>query len=47
MANESPCLTCVRVEDPANCENKNCKVWREWFLKKWIELQYGKREKAD
>lgn len=31
----SPCLRCSRVEDPANCENKNCRLWRMWFLSRW------------
>lgn len=42
MANEKPCLTCTKVKDPENCENKSCKEWREWFLKKWGELHNGK-----
>ena len=47
MSNESPCLTCTRVKDPGNCENKQCKVWREWWLKKWEEIRNGKRKAAD
>lgn len=31
----SPCLTCTRVRDPGNCENKNCRVWQAWFLERW------------
>ena len=42
MANEKPCLTCTRVKNPKNCENKNCQEWREWFIKKWSELHNGK-----
>lgn len=43
MANENicPCIRCTRV-DPSTCENKSCKEWREWFLKKWGELRNGK-----
>lgn len=33
-----PCTTCVRVKDPKACENKNCKAWIEWFLRRWEEL---------
>ncbi len=33
-----PCSNCRRVPKPNNCENKSCKVWREWFLKKWTEI---------
>ena len=38
MANENdvkPCLRCTRVKDPGNCENKNCKQWRGWFIDAW------------
>ncbi len=31
----SPCLTCTRVQNPQECENKNCGVWRRWFIKSW------------
>lgn len=43
MANESPCLTCTKVLYPEKCENKLCKEWREWFLKKWEEIRNGKQ----
>ena len=40
--NQSPCMTCDRVKDPGNCDNKCCKVWQEWFLKKWESYRrYG------
>ncbi len=32
---ESPCLTCTRVKDPQNCENKLCRPWQVWYLKRW------------
>ena len=35
----SPCLTCARVQDPNHCENKNCGVWRKWFLKSWDDIR--------
>ena len=31
----SPCMTCRRVPDPRQCENKLCKPWRAWFLERW------------
>lgn len=31
----SPCLSCTRVTNPANCENKLCGTWRQWFLQRW------------
>lgn len=36
---KNPCETCTRVKDPGNCENKNCRTWREWFVQKWNEMQ--------
>lgn len=39
---ESPCLTCVRVAKPADCENKNCKDWREWWLARWAKIHRPK-----
>ena len=32
---ESPCLTCDRVKKPQDCENKNCRLWRQWFTVNW------------
>ena len=30
-----PCRICYQVADPAECENKHCKVWRQWFISQW------------
>lgn len=38
MANNKPCLTCTRVKDPKNCENKQCWVWQQWWIKRWKEI---------
>ena len=32
---QSPCLSCQRVRDPANCENKLCNEWRSWWIGRW------------
>lgn len=37
----SPCLYCVRVKNPRECENKNCKVWQKWFLARWELLRHN------
>lgn len=34
----SPCLTCKRVADPCDCENKQCKLWSQWFLGRWEQI---------
>ena len=40
---ESPCKGCTRVQNPEGCENKNCKVWKAWFLRRWGEIhRYGR-----
>lgn len=31
----SPCLTCTRVPNPRDCENKQCRLWQRWFLARW------------
>ena len=36
---KSPCLTCTRVKDPQNCENKVCKEWRGWYIEKWEAMR--------
>lgn len=35
----SPCLTCTRVKDPKNCENKLCKDWQAWFIDRWDTMR--------
>ena len=40
---DSPCLTCTRVKDPKNCENKTCKPWQAWFLAWWKGMQSNVR----
>lgn len=45
MRQLSPCLTCTRVRDPRECENKNCRVWRQWFLERWEQIHsYPRRQ---
>jgi hypothetical protein len=41
MDNKSPCLTCTKVQDPKNCENKSCSEWRKWFIQAWERLRNG------
>lgn len=35
---ESPCLNCKRVKNPADCENKNCRPWRNWYFEQWAQI---------
>lgn len=39
ISSKSPCLTCVRVRDPENCENKKCKDWQAWFIDRWESMR--------
>lgn len=39
MKRISPCITCTRVKDPGNCENKDCRVWRQWYIERWEQLR--------
>ena len=43
----SPCLGCTRVADPRNCENKNCKPWRQWFLDRWALIHGYPRQQME
>ncbi len=47
-----PCTDCTRVANPGGCENKNCKVWKSWFLRRWAAIyaygrRYGKEERNE
>lgn len=39
----SPCMRCIRVADPEMCEDKSCRLWRQWFLQRWEELRAAPR----
>ena len=40
----SPCKECTRVANPDACENKNCKYWKAWFLRRWSGIYaYGQQ----
>lgn len=43
----SPCLVCTRVQNPGNCENKNCKAWQKWFLGRWAAIRAYPRVMMD
>ncbi len=46
---KSPCETCNRVRDPKNCENKQCRQWANWYLKRWKDIHgfYEKYKKGE
>lgn len=40
----SPCEGCTRLPNPEGCENKNCKLWKAWFLRRWGAIYgYGRQ----
>ena len=43
----SPCMYCTRVPDPRACENKNCMLWRSWFIERWETMRAAVRENMD
>ena len=43
----SPCVTCRRVKEPSDCENKNCQVWRQWFIGRWDQLRSYPRQQQE
>lgn len=34
-----PCLHCQRVAEPEKCDNKDCALWRHWFVERWDEVR--------
>ena len=51
--NSSPCAACRRVEKPEQCDNKDCMLWRRWFVARWEQIRRtyqaastGKRQEA-
>ena len=44
---KSPCICCFRVPDPANCDNKNCALWRKWFLESWDAIHNYPRQSME
>ena len=50
----NPCKNCTRVQNPRDCENKQCRVWQQWFLSHWEDIhgyyqkyQQEEKEKKD
>ena len=35
----SPCVRCQRVQDPGQCENKECQQWQQWFVGRWEAMR--------
>lgn len=44
---KSPCLSCTRVANPLDCENKQCKAWKTWFLARWALIHAYPRKAMD
>jgi hypothetical protein len=42
-----PCRGCTRVKNPAVCENKECSLWRQWFIKRWDRVHIYPRQKME
>ena len=36
---ECPCIRCKRVAEPEKCDNKECALWRHWFIERWDQLR--------
>jgi len=45
--NICPCLRCGRVADPERCEDKECLLWRRWFVEKWDAMRVTPRLEAE
>ena len=41
---KSPCASCTRVACPEACENKTCREWKQWFLRRWgMIYEFGQK----
>lgn len=40
----SPCLSCTRVANPRQCDDKDCQLWRRWFAGRWDALRRDVRK---
>jgi hypothetical protein len=36
---KKPCDSCKKVKDPEACENKYCKEWGRWWIRRWNLLR--------
>lgn len=39
MSRKYPCEGCSREPNPRQCDNKECKQWRRWFLGAWEQTR--------
>ena len=42
-----PCRNCTRVRNPVACDNKECQVWRQWFVERWDQMRTYPRRAMD
>ena len=40
----SPCLRCIRVAHPEECENKTCIRWQRWYIERWEAMRFAVRK---
>ena len=38
---QSPCENCKSVNNPEDCQNKECVSWKAWFIERWNEMRRG------
>ena len=43
----SPCGYCTRVPDSRECDNKNCMLWRQWYIDRWDAMRAAVRGRMD
>jgi len=43
----SPCLSCTRVPDPRECDNKRCSPWQQWFLGRWEQIRAATKDRME
>lgn len=43
----SPCHRCCRVAAPELCDNLQCTLWRNWFLRQWEGMRFACKKQLE
>ena len=35
----NPCMRCTKVDNPAQCDDKDCRLWQQWFIERWNRMR--------
>lgn len=43
----SPCMRCEKVADPRQCGDKDCGLWRQWYIRQWNAMRRQVKENME